>query len=1204
MLMLVNAVLLALYINLRPTYGGFGGFGFCGRADTGKEHHGMFGVPCCDGNCCTSPIADGAEWLSGPFREWIWGDEMLKPNIFATSDCWERRIQHQWVDRETALPPLVFKLNSTFKETDPGEDASWVVDVTTKAPKTASMGINIAKVVFSSMTSVLGPQVKAVVGTALAIAPMIDSAITPKPKMSVDLSNTIEKLRNILDLEDKQKDLKTQLMNVISELDNIRSFKAGLDGDSIFQIREKTQTFAQNMGDTYNKAFKLEYISPSTGEQAAAYFMFENMMALFAARYEMEQLAFVSKLAMIPTASPTRVNSARSKGDWRKDACNDLRGYLYGNGNLGATDTASFPYQWNLFKTYFNTAKSARLRAVNTHQVDEKFRTADVTCYHDHSGSMSDRSFSAGIKFVDNWPWDGEITEYKWGWEARAKYDKDWWGNIDCSLEYFGHQIVDEDTTREWMEARWTDYEWQIRKKFRELEGKYDDMKRAMETAMESQLLVCDMALEEDTSQFFAHNAASRDLFCMKIDKPLESNDALVNLFDLEKITHQKMPEDCRLMHDTMFVPDLNNKFEKITPAKHMWECKVRCQRDVKCNRWSFERAVKKCHLFHLETENITASPLSLEIHNFGVKKDGWVSGYGIQDRCDSFGAITHKPRSSFTPLPEGYACGVSVQDSLRFMWFFGIATQPFNYPGYTTEVDELASMCEAGDRDGVRRKCEELCDRDDQCNGYSVYSDWGMDNDGGDDGCICFTFNKDSSQSTHQRGYECTERSQGESGKSFKPSSDNSLWACEQRCDRDSGCEGFDFTTKVKGDSCRLFTRNIHPRIGVPGVDNRMWCKKLPAKPTCGEHWGFDQKSSSSKSYQGYIKDPEIAYCRESDGTPFHNQCITDKVAEDPTQNICGRCKCSGCPLVLPGTSNVVKKAGRAYTPMPTGMVCPRKQEYGYWDQRNKLYEAEGGDPNKVWMPYTNERDAKFHRQCQLHNPTARQAIYKECQRMCNENIIRLPTGQRRERDCVGFSVSSDEHWESGGCLCVLYASEDSLETASEGVDHCPVHSEAATGRALLPNYLTFKKDKYTVQSTITDIDVQVLGGTEDNLAPRNTGVMSLEADAMILELKRAAPVSDSKPWEVRFQGGSGIATFSQTFQSDDLYICPKGIEVDSALAALFKEAELDVRRRTPMELEFASPLIRRLSINDNELTVDAASFDKSGPAAAPVAS
>ena len=54
----------------------------------------------------------------------------------------------------------------------------------------------------------------------------------------------------------------------------------------------------------------------------------------------------------------------------------------------------------------------------------------------------------------------------------------------------------------------------------------------------------------------------------------------------------------------------------------------------------------------------------------------------------------------------------------------------------------------------------------------------------------------------------------------------------CENECTKDFRCNGFDFTTNCKNDSCRLYQTNN--AITEVGDDKRKYCEKAEGKIQC----------------------------------------------------------------------------------------------------------------------------------------------------------------------------------------------------------------------------------------------------------------------------------------------------------------------------------------------------------------------------------
>ena len=54
----------------------------------------------------------------------------------------------------------------------------------------------------------------------------------------------------------------------------------------------------------------------------------------------------------------------------------------------------------------------------------------------------------------------------------------------------------------------------------------------------------------------------------------------------------------------------------------------------------------------------------------------------------------------------------------------------------------------------------------------------------------------------------------------------------CENECTKDFNCNGFDFTTNCKSDSCRLYQAN-NPITEI-GYGKRRYCEKTEGKIEC----------------------------------------------------------------------------------------------------------------------------------------------------------------------------------------------------------------------------------------------------------------------------------------------------------------------------------------------------------------------------------
>merc|ERR1719326_1299951 len=229
---------------------------------------------------------------------------------------------------------------------------------------------------------------------------------------------------------------------------------------------------------------------------------------------------------MIPSAFIEKTGAERTKAEWRQDACGDLHDFLYGAGDLGDSDTLSFPYQWRQFKTYFITALTARVRGVETlgavdwntgFSTDIDCKAGDYTNNWDRSTRQRIQEFSTYYSFTDTFYADNPIELNKYGWEGGALYLDRPFGTVTCALEYRGQEIPSDAEMRTWMEERWSDYVWQIRKHFKSLEMKYEAMRKAMVAGMEKQLLVCDMAQEQNRADYFVVKPEMREKFCTRI---------------------------------------------------------------------------------------------------------------------------------------------------------------------------------------------------------------------------------------------------------------------------------------------------------------------------------------------------------------------------------------------------------------------------------------------------------------------------------------------------------------------------------------------------------------------------------------------------------------------------------------------------------------------------------------------------------------
>merc|ERR1719160_1523450 len=64
----------------------------------------------------------------------------------------------------------------------------------------------------------------------------------------------------------------------------------------------------------------------------------------------------------------------------------------------------------------------------------------------------------------------------------------------------------------------------------------------------------------------------------------------------------------------------------------------------------------------------------------------------------------------------------------------------------------------------------------------------------------------------------------QGQSGKAFKESPDNSKSKCQALCSSTPGCTNFDYTQKAHQNACRLYKPN-NARLGNGGGDSRQYC-------------------------------------------------------------------------------------------------------------------------------------------------------------------------------------------------------------------------------------------------------------------------------------------------------------------------------------------------------------------------------------------
>ena len=72
---------------------------------------------------------------------------------------------------------------------------------------------------------------------------------------------------------------------------------------------------------------------------------------------------------------------------------------------------------------------------------------------------------------------------------------------------------------------------------------------------------------------------------------------------------------------------------------------------------------------------------------------------------------------------------------------------------------------------------------------------------------------------------YQCT-TGQGESGKSIDSRIICTRTKCEEECRRNDQCKAYDFTTKCKFDSCRLYGENTPTTDN--GIDQRIYCKEV----------------------------------------------------------------------------------------------------------------------------------------------------------------------------------------------------------------------------------------------------------------------------------------------------------------------------------------------------------------------------------------